>query len=368
MRKKRMRCMVTVVLSALMVLLTPMGVLAEKAREAVIAQELANTKVPIESMNTETETYYRNGDGTMTYETHRDPIRVQDENGVWQEVDTAIVSTEEDTAILSEYADPAYEYQTKTSKYWTLLKEDITAEAPIKLVGENAVITVKPALPVQEPTLQLEEEGLPPLSESGTSHEGEALEGSALGEVQMRGNQEASSQSAGMDQKAVAREESSGVPNQVEREMALIPKAAEEDVAAEPAAQAAEEAPVAEYQSVEYRDVFEEGIHLRITPRVNGYKEEVILSRVPQSNRFSFEMQLEGNQYLDDSHEGYIAIYDPDVEKDGGLIGFIPAPFMEDSRIVEDDILTSYDIQVELEESGKREVPVHYDPQLGVPE
>ena len=60
---------------------------------------------------------------------------------MWQEVDTAIVSTEEDTAILSEYADPAYEYQTKTSKYWTLLKEDITAEAPIKLVGENAVIT-----------------------------------------------------------------------------------------------------------------------------------------------------------------------------------------------------------------------------------
>ena len=58
--------MVAVVLSALMVLLTPMGVLAEKAREAVIAQELANTKVPIESMNTETETYYRNGDGTMT--------------------------------------------------------------------------------------------------------------------------------------------------------------------------------------------------------------------------------------------------------------------------------------------------------------
>ena len=116
MRKKRMRCMVTVVLSALMVLLTPMGVLAEKAREAVIAQELVNTKVPIESMNTETETYYRNGDGTMTYETHRDPIRVQDENGVWQEVDTAIVSTEEDTAILSEYADQAYEYQTKTYK------------------------------------------------------------------------------------------------------------------------------------------------------------------------------------------------------------------------------------------------------------
>jgi len=345
--------MVTVVLSALMVLLTPMGVLAEKAREAVIAQELANTKVPIESMNTETETYYRNGDGTMTYETHRDPIRVQDENGAWQEVDTAIVSTEEDTAILSEYADPAYEYQTKTSKYWTLLKEDITAEAPIKLVGENAVITVKPVLPVQEPTLQLEEEGLPPLSESGTSHEGEALEGNALGEVQMRGNQEASFQSAGMDQEAVAREEGSDVPNQVEREMALIPKAAEEDVADEPAAQAAaEEAPVAEYQSVEYRDVFEEGIHLRITPRVNGYKEEVILSRVPQSNRFSFEMQLEGNQYLDDSHEGYIAIYDPDVEKDGGLIGFIPAPFMEDSRIVEDDILTSYDIQVELEDLG----------------
>ena len=103
---------------------------------------------------------------------------------------------------------------------------------------------------------------------------------------------------------------------------------------------------------MEYANVFESGVHLRITPRVNGYKEEVILSQVPRSNRFSFEIQLEGDQYLDTSKEGYIAIYDPNVEKDDGLIGFIPDPFMEDSRIAEDDILTSYDIEVELEELG----------------
>ena len=111
MRKQGMRRVITLLLSALMVLLTPMGVLAEEAREAAVARELANTKVPVDSMNTETETYYRNGDGTMTYETYRDPIRVQDEDGVWQEVDMAIVSTEEETAILSEYADPAYDNQ-----------------------------------------------------------------------------------------------------------------------------------------------------------------------------------------------------------------------------------------------------------------
>ena len=361
MRKQGMRRVITLLLSALMVLLTPMGVLAEEAREAAVARELANTKVPVDSMNTETETYYRNGDGTMTYETYRDPIRVQDEDGVWQEVDMAIVSTEEETAILSEYADPAYDYQTKTSKYWTLLKEDITAEAPIKLVGENAVITVKPILPVQGPAFQLEQgEVLPPLSENGTSVGEETLEESALEEEQAQENQEPFSQDAAMSQGVAVQEESSATLShelvQVEREMTLVPKAAEnteKSTADEPAIQSeGEEAPIPEYQSVEYANVFESGVHLRITPRVNGYKEEVILSQVPRSNRFSFEIQLEGDQYLDTSKEGYIAIYDPNVEKDDGLIGFIPDPFMEDSRIAEDDILTSYDIEVELEELG----------------
>ena len=80
--KKRMRKVqiIAIVLSTLMLLNIPLPAFAEAAVENAI-EEAQNQPVLMVDKLTETETYWQNADGSITYESHLEPIRYQDEEG-----------------------------------------------------------------------------------------------------------------------------------------------------------------------------------------------------------------------------------------------------------------------------------------------
>ena len=84
---------IALVLSVLMLLNIPLPVLAEAAIENAI-EEAQNQPVLIVDKLTETETYWQNADGSVTYEQHLEPIRYQDEAGNWHEIVNDIVQVD----------------------------------------------------------------------------------------------------------------------------------------------------------------------------------------------------------------------------------------------------------------------------------
>ena len=82
--------MIAIVLSILMILNIPLPVLAQASIENAI-EEQQNQPVLLTDRLTETETYWQNADGSITYEQHMEPIRYQDENGVWHEIENDVV-------------------------------------------------------------------------------------------------------------------------------------------------------------------------------------------------------------------------------------------------------------------------------------
>ncbi|MBS6943500.1 MAG: hypothetical protein KH149_08350 [Clostridiales bacterium] len=68
------------ILSLLMLLGVPLPAFAQAAVENAI-EEAQNQPVLMTDKLTETETYWQNADGSVTYEQHLEPIRYQDEAG-----------------------------------------------------------------------------------------------------------------------------------------------------------------------------------------------------------------------------------------------------------------------------------------------
>lgn len=78
------------VLSVLMLLNIPLPAFAQAAMENAI-EEAQNQPVLMTDKLTETETYWQNADGSITYESHLEPIRYQDEEGNWHEIVNDVV-------------------------------------------------------------------------------------------------------------------------------------------------------------------------------------------------------------------------------------------------------------------------------------
>ena len=98
---------------------------------------------------------------------------------------------------------------------------------------------------------------------------------------------------------------------------------------------------------MDYSNVFEEGVSLRLQPNNIGMKEDIILTEAPQSTAFSFELSVEGVVLELIEEDGVVLIKDQEtLEK----IGFIPQPVMVDSGIQEEYENISFDIGVALED------------------
>ena len=135
--------MIAVVLSILMILNIPLPVLAQASIENAI-EEQQNQPVLLTDRLTETETYWQNADGSITYEQHMEPIRYQDENGAWHEIENDVVQIDKSEESTDPFKNEGYAYRSESSKNWVLFDEDIRGAGPIKMIQGGLSITMKP--------------------------------------------------------------------------------------------------------------------------------------------------------------------------------------------------------------------------------
>ena len=141
-RKHRTKIL-SFVLSVLMLLGVPLPAFAQAAVENAI-EEAQNQPVLMTDKLTETETYWQNADGSITYESHLEPIRYQDEAGSWHEIVNDVVQVDKSVESTDAFKEEPYDYRSESSKSWVLLDEDIRSDAPIKIQRGAYSLAVKP--------------------------------------------------------------------------------------------------------------------------------------------------------------------------------------------------------------------------------
>jgi len=371
------------VLSVLMLLGVPLPAFAQAAVENAI-EEAQNQPVLMTDKLTETETYWQNADGSITYESHLEPIRYQDEEGNWHDIINDVVQVDKSAESEDPFKEEGYDYRSESSKSWVLLDEDIRSDAPIKiqrglyglaikpLWNQNADLQPQPTqenpatpTPTPEPTVQT-----PETTPSPTLTE--ELPTQTPAPIEPTQQPQAQETTQGRNAKyAVSTQENLPKATEDERPEQDLPESklsfnvkteaeqpdtpGKKTVQKAKAKKANEEhdpytySPELEYESVDYSNVFEEGVSLRLQPNNIGMKEDIILTEAPQSTAFSFELSVEGVVLELIEEDGVVLIKDQEtLEK----IGFIPQPFMVDSGIQEEYENISFDIGVALEDLG----------------
>ena len=125
-RKHRTKIL-SFVLSVLMLLGVPLPAFAQAAVENAI-EEAQNQPVLMTDKLTETETYWQNADGSITYESHLEPIRYKDEAGSWHEIVNDVVQVDKSVESTDAFKEEPYDYRSESSKSWVLLDEDIRSD------------------------------------------------------------------------------------------------------------------------------------------------------------------------------------------------------------------------------------------------
>ena len=335
--KKRLVRGTSMLLVLTMILSIPSSTLAESIQQGRL-EETANQPILLEDQSTEYETYYQNPDGSFTYEANSAPVRYKDENGQWQDIQNDIIPIDRSEDSQDAFRQQPYQYRTRASKNWVLFSEDLNAESIIKLEGEEYSIASKPVR--QQSRAEVQEEINEPLqqTEEAAVQEGETqeLEDAAAAPMQ-------------------AETQTQAQPVQLPSQLLLIPS--EESLEKETPLKKSRDLNTQEYatyqsayeyQTVEYTNVFANGVHLRVTPVEDGYKEDIVLTEKPADNRFSFEIQVTGGMTLHREETGTVYIKDTA----GEIKGVMPQPFLLDSTTQEEYENLSYDVEVELEDRG----------------
>ena len=120
------------VLAVMLLLNIPLPVMAQASIENAI-EEQQNQPVLLTDRLTETETYWQNADGSITYEQHMEPIRYQDETGAWHEIENDVVQIDKSEESTDPFKNEGYAYRSESSKNWVLLKDSLFEEDPIKV-------------------------------------------------------------------------------------------------------------------------------------------------------------------------------------------------------------------------------------------
>ena len=148
------------VLSVLMLLGVPLPAFAEAAVENAI-EEAQNQPVLMVDKLTETETYWQNADGSITYESHLEPIRYQDEEGNWHDIVNDVVQVDKSAESTDAFKNDVYDYRSESSKNWVLFKSSMFEDNPIKVQNGDRVVYIRPVRTLPLPTAK-PEEPLPP--------------------------------------------------------------------------------------------------------------------------------------------------------------------------------------------------------------
>ena len=268
----------------------------------------------VQELRNEYATVFERSDGSFLARYYSSPVRYRDENNNLVDIDPSLTAM---TA--QEKADKAgYDYKTKASPTEVYLPQNLTADAPVRLEFGDYVIKLLPIEEVSLPQAQLsaspaQENGLSPMSlaegEGGQSEE-------SVPQQELQPNSEVVVTPA-VDSAAPA--ETSLIENLYEEEETRI-------VSLKYGAfgeQAAPQSRGARTMSLQNTNPVE----VEYIPHMNGLKENIILHAPPQSNRFSFSLELSGC-YPVLQEDGSVYLLDAETDE---LAGAIPAPFMEDS-------------------------------------
>ena len=370
--KNRMRKVqvIAFVLSVLILLNIPLPVLAQAAVENAI-EEAQNQPVLMTDKLTETETYWQNADGSITYEQHLEPIRYQDEEGNWKDIVNDVVQVDKSTDSQDPFKEEAYDYRSESSKNWVLFKDSMFDEDPIKVQNGDRVVYIRPVrtlpLPTVTPEATLEPSLTPdatpsvqptetpqPAPESATPQEtpqptDELLEDEAEDAVS-QGTQRNAQQTANASLQE-EQEESRLTFHLKEEEPKQQKQRARNNVQDEPAYDPYVYNPELEYQAVEYSNVFGNGMGLYLRPNNSGLKEDIVLQSRPSVDRFSFEIKIDKGT-LEKQENNEILWKDAETDEE---YGYIPTPYMIDSGTREEYENISTDIEVLLEEKEGEE-------------
>ena len=339
--KKRLLQMISMLLVLTTVWNIPSITLAEALQQAKL-EEAANQPILLEEQSTEYETYYQNADGSYTYQVNSAPVRYMDEEGEWQDIKSDIVPIDKSAESEDAFRQEPYRYRTRASKNWVLFSDDLTEGHAIKLQGEEYSILSKPIRQQEMEAVQQEMEAVQQETEEGQL-EAEAAEQQAEAVEQETGD--------------AAEQQAEGQSLAEEKPVQLMLIPTEESVKkAGPAKKQSlttQQATVYqeeyEYQTVEYTNAFGEGMHLRVTPVEDGYKEDIIITENPEDNRFAFEIQVTNGMVLQKEETGMVSIKDGQ----GEIKGVMAQPFLLDSTTEEEYENLSYDVEVELESLGE---------------
>ena len=370
--KNRMRKVqvIAFVLSVLILLNIPLPVLAQAAVENAI-EEAQNQPVLMTDKLTETETYWQNADGSITYEQHLEPIRYQDEEGNWKDIVNDVVQVDKSADSQDPFKEEAYDYRSESSKNWVLFKDSMFDEDPIKVQNGDRVVYIRPVrtlpLPTVTPEATLEPSLTPdatpsvqptetpqPAPESATPQEtpqptDELLEDEAEDAVS-QGTQRNAQQTANASLQE-EQEESRLTFHLKEEEPKQQKQRARNNVQDEPAYDPYVYNPELEYQAVEYSNVFGNGMGLYLRPNNSGLKEDIVLQSRPSVDRFSFEIKIDKGT-LEKQENNEILWKDAETDEE---YGYIPTPYMIDSGTREEYENISTDIEVLLEEKEGEE-------------
>ena len=323
--------MIAIVLSILMILNIPLPVLAQASIENAI-EEQQNQPVLLTDRLTETETYWQNADGSISYEAYFEPIRYQDENGAWHEIENDVVQVDKGEKSRDAFGRSSYEYRSKSSKAWTLLDENIRNDEPVKLQFGEYTLSSRPVWG------------------SRPGHEVMQEPGETTMEKQADPENEAEQEAQTEAQDLQTEQEQDGWISFVEKpeeqlrgeERVMVNANAQQTV--NRAAYSAEK----KYKAAEYNNAFGEDTVLRITPVNEGYKEELFLLSKPEQDSFAFELTTNG-LVLELDENKVVWMKNAQTQE---TIGCLPAPYMEDSSELEEQINDSTNIQVTLENRG----------------
>ncbi len=351
------------VLSVLMLLGVPLPAFAEAAVENAI-EEAQNQPVLMVDKLTETETYWQNADGSITYESHLEPIRYQDEEGNWHDIVNDVVQVDKSAESTDAFKNDVYDYRSESSKNWVLFKSSMFEDNPIKVQNGDRVVYIRPVRTLPLPTAK-PEEPLPPSPTQETTPsiqptktpqptpeqtipaesieptdtpQQETTEDTTVSQGSLRHAQQAAASSQEEQQ-----EESrlSFHLKEDEPEQQKAKRRAQDEPAHDPYVYN----PELEYQAVEYSNVFGNGMGLYLRPNNSGLKEDIVLQSRPSVDRFSFEIKIDkGVLEKQDNNE----ILWKDAET-GEEYGYIPTPYMIDSGTREEYENISTDIEVLLE-------------------
>ena len=155
------------VLSVLMLLGVPLPAFAQAAVENAI-EEAQNQPVLMTDKLTETETYWQNADGSITYESHLEPIRYQDEEGNWHDIVNDVVQVDKSAESTDAFKDEPYDYRSESSKNWVLFKSSMFEENPIKIQNGDSIAYIRPIRTLPMPTTTPEESLEPSLTPEAT--------------------------------------------------------------------------------------------------------------------------------------------------------------------------------------------------------